>query len=398
MALSSPNSNDTLIKFRRDIITDFYRPGRFDAFMGEASTNVIVRLSELESDGYQVNVPLVSQLASPGVGTGILNGAEEIIDDFGMPLFTDFCRNGVAWNKQKRKDASFSIDSTSRSLLRNFAKNAIKNDIVDSLLSVPTTTVQPGRGSPANGGNRVNGLRWAAASAAQRNTWSDNNADRVLYGNSLSNRVAGNAASSLANVDSTNDRLTASIVSLLKRIAQATTTGGSAPAINPYMMEGTDEEWYVLFVGQRAMRDLRADPTMFQANRDARAREASNVTGAGGNPIFSGGSLVWEGVIIKEIPEITFRYTSGPGAPLSNVGASSIPVEPVFLCGQAALGFANGQVPRITGKDNTDYEFLSGVGIEAQYGIGKLAKAPTMGGPLKDFGMVTGFVAGTPDT
>jgi hypothetical protein len=88
------------------------------------------------------------------------------------------------------------------------------------------------------------------------------------------------------------------------------------------------------------------------------------------NPLFTGGGLVYDGVIYLEIPEITQRLL------LSGVGASSIDVEPVFLLGQSALGYVMGQMPRPTRRDETDYDFIKGIGIEAQYGVGKIAKAP----------------------
>ena len=75
-------------------------------------------------------------------------------------------------------------------------------------------------------------------------------------------------------------------------------------------------------------------------------------------------------------------------------------VEPVFLCGQAAMAYALGQLPRPTTLEDGDYEFIYGIGIEAQYGCAKVAKAPLTGssapssdlGNLVDWGMVTGFV------
>lgn len=394
MALTSPTVNNQLIKFRKQVAYDFLRSSRFDPWMGDSATSPIVRMSDFSADGRQVNIPLVNQLSSRGVGAGVLSGAEEQLDDYGFPIFTDWARNAVAFTKLSEKDSSFDIPSSARDLLRGWAKSTIRNDIVDALLSIPTASIQSGRGSGTNGGNRVNGLRWADASAAQRNAWVTANPDRVLFGSQVSN-YSTTAATALANVDSTNDRLTAATVSLLKRIAQATTASGNAPAINPYMVEGTDEEWYVLFVGSRTMRDLRNDATMFQANRDARPREGAGVTASGGNPIFSGGSLVWDGVIVKEIPEITTRYTTS--AALVTAGASSIPVEPVFLCGQAALAYGVGQMPRATTKQDTDYGFVNGVGIEAQYGVAKIARQNGGTGALKDFGMVTGFFSGTAD-
>ena len=123
-----------------------------------------------------------------------------------------------------------------------------------------------------------------------------------------------------------------------------------------------------------------------QANRDAREREGADPTKV--NPIFTGGGLVYDGVIYLEIPEITQR-SADPGRP-------SINVEPVFLCGQGALAYAMGQMPRPTTLEDGDYDFITGMGIEAQYGVGKIAKI-SMGdssNALVDWGMVTGFVSG----
>jgi len=75
------------------------------------------------------------------------------------------------------------------------------------------------------------------------------------------------------------------------------------PKITPWQMKDTDQEWYLCLVGQRAMRDLKADTVMATANRDAREREANPTK----NPIWTGGGLTYDGVYYLEIPEITTR-------------------------------------------------------------------------------------------
>jgi len=115
------------------------------------------------------------------------------------------------------------------------------------------------------------------------------------------------------------------------------------------------------------------------------------------NPIFSGSStLTYDGIIYKEIPEFDDQLL------ITGAGASSADVAPVFLCGQSALAFVVGQMPRPTRKDETDYQFREGIGTEMQYGVGKLAKAPTDSagaiGTLVDWGMVTLHVAASADT
>ena len=396
MALTTNHAHNELIKFRSDVAFDFLRASRFDPFMGDDTTSVIARLNDLSADGKQINVPLVTQLTGSGVGSGQLRGNEEHIDSYGMPIWADWARNAVSNNRATAKESSFSVKSTARQLLRGWSRRIVRDDIVDALLSIPTSAVQSGRGG--NPGNRVNGIKWSAATAGNKNSWVTANADRVLFGSAVAN-YSTTFATAVGNVDSTSDKMTAAVGSLAKDIAKQTGVSASNPGvynglpkITPFQQAESDQEWYVCFLGSRAFRDLKADSTMYQANRDARAREGADPTKT--NPIFTGGGLVYDGVIYLEIPEITQRLL------LSGVGGSSIDVEPFFLCGQGALAYATGQMPRPTQLEDGDYDFVQGLGIEAQYGVGKIAKAPQSAGAsatvgtLVDWGMVTGFVSG----
>jgi hypothetical protein len=393
MALTSNHVNNEVIKFRKQAATDFLRKSRLDPFMGPDSTSPIVRLKDLTGDGKEINIPLVTQLTGSGVGAGTLRGNEELIDSYGFPVWADWARNAVANNRAVNKESSFSIRSTARSLLSGWSRRVVRDDLVDALLSIPTSAVQANRLTSTGGGNRVNGVKWSAATAAQKNSWVTANVDRVVFGSVISN-YSTTFATAAANVDSTNDKMTAAVGSLMKDQAKATgmTSGvyNGKPKITPWQMKETDQEWYLCLVGDRAFRDLKSDPTMYQANRDARERESSPTKS---NPIFTGGGLVYDGVYYLNIPEITQRLL------LSGVGASSIDVEPVFMLGQGALAYALGQMPRPTQLEDGDYDFITGMGIEAQYGVAKIAKAPlavasATVGDLVDWGMVTGFVSG----
>ncbi len=393
MALTSNHVNNEVIKFRKQAAIDFLRKSRFDPFMGPDSTYPIVRLKELTADGKEINIPLVTQLTGSGVGAGTLRGNEEQIDSYGFPVWADWARNAVANNRAVNKESSFSIRSTARNLLSGWSRRIVRDDLVDALLSIPTSAVQANRLNGTNGGNRVNGVKWSAATTGQKNSWVTANVDRVVFGSVIAN-YSTTFATAVANVDSTNDKMTAAVGSLMKDVAKATgmTSGvyNGKPKITPWQQKDTDQEWYICFVGDRAFRDLKADPTMYQANRDARARE----TGATkNNPIFTGGGLIYDGVVYLNIPEITQRLL------LSGVGASNIDVEPVFMCGQGAFAYALGQMPRPTQLEDGDYDFVTGMGIEAQYGVAKIAKAPlsvsgATVGDLVDWGVVTGFVSG----
>jgi hypothetical protein len=101
------------------------------------------------------------------------------------------------------------------------------------------------------------------------------------------------------------------------------------------------------------------------------------------NPLFQSGDLIYDGVIIREIPEIPV---------ISGAGASSIDVAPAFLCGAQAVGLAWGQEPTATRKVEDDYGFAPGVGIEEARGVEKMRFND------KDHGMVTGYFASVADT
>jgi len=395
MALTTNHVNNELIKFRRNVASDFLRKSRLDPFMGSAPTSPIIRMADLQADGKQIDVPLVTQLSGSGVGAGTLRGNEEQLDSYGFPVWADWARNAVANNRASNKESSFNVRSTARELLRGWARRIVRDDLVDALLSIPSATIQAGRFTAP--GNRVNGIKWSAATSSQKNSWTTANVDRVVFGSQISN-YSTTFATAVANVDSTSDKMTAAVGSLMK--SQAMQTGvdpnnpgayNGKPKITPFQMRETDQEWYLCLLGSRGMRDLKADPTMFQANRDAREREGADPTK--NNPIFTGGGLVYDGVYYLEIPEITQRLL------LKGVGAASIDVEPVFLLGQAAMAYALGQMPRPTTLEDGDYDFVTGLGIEAQYGVAKIAKAPqsvsgATVGDLIDWGMVTGFVSG----
>ena len=403
MALSANNVNLELIKFKRKLTWTFLRESRFDAYTGDSPTNIIQRVMDLEANGKQINVPLLDQLRAAGVSTGTLVGNEDTLDNYGMPLWADWCRNAVLFNRAVKKETAINIRDAATPALQGWARRLRRDDMVAALLSIPTSAIMPNYHVGA--GNRVNGLTYAAATAVQRNNWLTANNDRVLFGAKHSNTVAGNVASSLLVLAAATDKMSAAIGLMAKRAAMQTTAMASWPSIKPYQVIDTDQEWYVCFIGSRAYRDLSADPAMYQANLYALPRERDPTRT---NPIFTGAHLIKDGVIYREIPEIDTYYILGtgtpaaPNGPLAGTGAAGIDCAPCFMCGQSAYAYVLGQLPRATRRKEDDYEFLDGIGVEAQYAYGKVAKAP-VGSPgtntdLKDWGVVSFFVAATPDT
>lgn len=404
MAVSTIQANNQQIAFRQKTILSYVRENMFSPYMGEGDNNIIVKLmdSNKARSGNQLNVPILGDLVGPGVGPGTLVGNEEAMDNFGQRVWIDWARNGVALTKDEEKKSSFDIDKERVPLLTRWGKALLRDEIVLTLGSLALESI------PANQGNkpgvRVNGVvmaalpsnarsRWVPpsaniATAAQLNTWHTENSDRVVYGNLASTYTAGNHAASLANLTTAAHSFSTVTGTRARDLARLPlpAVAGQAPGapITPYMTEDT-KEWYVCFMGQRSYRALKQDPVMVNANRDARAREGSALDK---NPLFQSGDMIYDGVIYREIPEIS-AYLTRTGA-----GSGGADVEPFFLCGQAALAVAWGEDPEITERTETDYGFVKGRGFEACYGLTKVARrSQNWGTGFKDFGMVTGFVA-----
>jgi hypothetical protein len=126
-------------------------------------------------------------------------------------------------------------------------------------------------------------------------------------------------------------------------------------------------------------------------NKDARAREGS---GMEKNPIFQDGDQMYDGVIVREVPEIS-SFVTNVWTTLTTAGASSARVEPVFLCGQQAACFAIGQAAKPTFRKEDDYGFVTGTGIETAYGVAKMFSKGVSSTKLVQTGVATGFFATT---
>lgn len=347
-------TENVVTNWKRKTFTEYVRQNRFNAYMGTGSNNVIVMR---EDERQTFSCPMVARLTGAGVTTGTLAGNEEALSNFGWTLTPGYKRHAVRANKDEIEKVNFDIMGESRSALSTWAREEVRDDTLNALGAIYNGTTYS---------------TYAAAAEAAKDTWLANNdgtVNRVLFGNALGNQSTTDHSASLANVDATNDVLTSGIVSLMKRMAQT-----ADPHITPIKVTD-DEEMFVLFVGSMARRDLLADTAFLQATREANVRGAKN-------PLFKGGDLIWDNVIIREVPEI---------AAISGVGAAGIDVEPVYMCGVEAVGFGIGQRPTPTRLAEDDYGFLKGVGVELKHDIKKMYWNDIQNG------VVTGYMSGVAD-
>ena len=383
MAVTSTHIHNQIIKWRTRVMREWRRGNLFSPYMGESPTNIIQVTNELKSGGDILSIPMVGAIRGPGVSTGPLTGNEEKLDNYGMRLWVDWSRNAVLLTKAQMRKSSFEQLELVRPLLTEWGNCLIRDEIIHALMALPSEAPPVNMGNEATAGQRVNGILYNEATALEKDAWQAANTDRVLFGALKTNNMSTHAAS-LAALDVTDDKASAKILLLAKRIARS-----ANPGITPYKdSENEGREYFVAFAGAETFRDLAADPAIVDANTNARAREGR---GMDDNPLFQDGDLLYRGIIIREIPEISDFYTISNG---------TINTQPIFLCGQNAVALGWGQMPKPTERREDDYGFLIGRGVEAVWGIGKVFKKrdpESSTTALVQWGLVTIFVAAPPD-
>src|SRR4029078_8923626 len=379
MALTTIQSNNKLIQFTKDINREFVRENLFTPYMGDGLDAVIRRRFEQKNGGEQMNMPLVAKLNNQPIGVGTLAGNEERVDNYGFRCWLDWARNAVVTNRAEQLKDSADLFGEFKPLLSNWGKELQRDEIIAAFQALPSESAPANLGT--DGGQRVNGLLYETATAAQKNTYNSDTQDRLLFGTAVSNFSATHATA-LTNIADAQTS-TASQVSLAKRVALL-----SSPAIRP-MRTSDGYEWYVYFVGVNQFRDLKAD--LKSTHTTAYQNSGKD------NLIFQDGDILWDGVIVRQVPEIS-GFVSDIWTGLKTAGASSHRVEPGYLCGQQALAFCWGQMARPTERAEDDYGFVTGVGIDMAYGVAKMMKKhPNTGSALVQWGNVTTFMAAPTD-
>jgi hypothetical protein len=356
MANTTTSAGNVVTNFLSDYFKEYVRGNLFTKYTGTGSNNPIV----IKEGKQKVSIPLVAKLDGNGVtGSATLDGNEEILANYSYVLTPEYIRNGVRLDKEERDKPNIDLMRAAKDALMNWALERTRDDIIKAMGSV-------------NDGTNIRTVDDTDGNYdTSADTWVANNTDRVLFGAATSNYSAGDFSASLANVDTTADKLTGDIVRLVKKIART-----ANPIVRP-IRASNGVETYVLFVGTQAMLHLKEDLETLHSDAGTRGND---------NPLFTPGDLIWDNVVIREIPEITTVLANS--TKFATAGNSSSKVEPAFLCGAQAVGFGLGQRPDMIVDKDKDYKFQPGVATELKHDIDKLVYNS------KDHGMVSLYVTG----
>jgi hypothetical protein len=350
MAVTSVPTNARVITYQRDFFKEYIRANRFSKYMGSDEAAVIQVNEDLTKKvGEQITWELVNRLVgnqnaltgyASSVTSGVtgynrLKGNEEAASIRTFRASVNRTRWAVLHDTLDEQFSAIDLAEAKRASLMNWYKENIRDRIIQALGSIST-----------DGSTHV---AYASATTGNKDTWNVNNSDRLLYGNAVSNYSATHATA-LANCDTTNDTFTGANLKLLKDVAKS-----ASPKITPIKVND-EEEYYVAFTGTKNFRVLQTDlGTLNQAL--IQGGESRNA-----NPIFTSGDLMYDGIVIREIPEI---------ADIGAVGASSALVQPVYLCGAQALAYGIAQRSKVI-SDTDDYGSQVGAGIQMVDVIAKM--------------------------
>lgn len=385
MTTSTIDTGNLTTQFQKDVRKEYVRGGPFGPYIGNDQNSIIQTNKNLK----KLSIPLIAKLSGPGVeGSAQLSGNEEPLSNFAQVAQPTYKRQGVLVDNEENELAEFDLFSEARPALMNWVMELKRDEIIQAMGAVNDGTTY------FNYGGTKGAFGAGAASGANMDDWNTNNQDRILYGNQKANNTAGAHTTSLATIDTTDDKMDSGMISLLKRMAKL-----ANPLIRPYQLKNGDP-WFVLFVGSLTFRDIKTDSTIAQANREARPRNVME------NPIFTDGDLVYDGVIIKEVSDLDVFIDAGDttsafngvwganatGDSLLTGGNGSSRVGVGFLCGAQAVTFIMGRNAQFHRRKEDDYEHLNGVGIALKHDIKKTFYNN------KQHGMVTTFHSAAADS
>jgi len=344
MADSSVATGLRVTQWDDKFFTEYLGENRFSRYMGTDENSIIQVKEDLtKKSGDRLNFALLNKLSNNAVtGSGTLEGNEEDMTSRSHLLTVDKRRNAVRVAEMEEQKSAISLRQGARAVLKDWSMEDTRTLVIRALNSFRTGTTIVSWNT---------GAELEALTDATLDAWLVDNADRVIWGAASTGGAV--FATEHNKLDATNDLMTATLLSGAKILAQT-----AAPRIRPVKTMG-DEEWFVAFLHPRQIRSLVLSDTTFQAaQREARDRGKDN-------PLFRGADYLWNGIIIKEIPELPVVAAS---AITSGSAAATVCG---FLCGAQAVGY--GLAKRWKSVEQTfDYGDKQGVAIEGILGVEKL--------------------------
>jgi N4-gp56 family major capsid protein len=307
MAKTSFATSDALVKkaWEEKLFRDARKESYFEKFTGTDSDSLVHVQDQLEKQkGDKITFGVRMRLSGAGVtGSSILENNEEKLTTYDYSLSLEQYRHAVRDDGAlTRKRAMFDIDSESETALKTWGSEKIDALCFDALGLSTGSGVTP---------------------------------SKVFYKTS-SGVTANSAATAKSGITVAADsKLTPAMISAIKAWAK---TGGNRQYVPLRPLKIGGKSYYVLLVHPDVMYDLKIDSTFAQAQREAEQRGSEN-------PIFTGATAIWDGVVIHEHENCHIGTDGGGG---------SIPWAKGALLGAQSLCWSWGMRPEVV-QETFDY-------------------------------------------
>lgn len=278
-------------KLYRDSVKTSY----FMKFSGSDSSSLVQIQNALEKgQGDKVTFGLRMRLVGAGVtGDAVLEGNEEALSTYDHSATLEQYRHAVRDSgRMTRKRAMFSISGEAQAAIQEWGQEKIDSLCFDALGVGAGATADP---------------------------------TKIFYKTSSGVQATATAATAKSALTTADSKLTPAMISWLKAWAK---TGGNRTYVplRPVKVDG--REYYVLLVHPDCMYDLKTNSSFEQAQREAEIRGSSN-------PLFTGATAIWDGVVIHEHENCAIAADAGAG--------SNVPWAKCAFMGAQSLLWAWGQ-------------------------------------------------------
>jgi hypothetical protein len=363
MAETTVHSSNRAEIWDDKVFVEATRENEFASHMG-TDENAVIQVKEdlTKKRGEAITIPFVTRISGGVKGNTVLEGNETQIDNYGYRVPVEVIRNAVLVTEAEEQKAEFDIREIGRTQVKNWLKERLRGGTVDGQTTSNTHATLGEFGIIDNllsfaTSDTATPEMYRDASETNKDAWSVSNQDRLLYGAVASN-YSGDHSADLAKLDSSADKLTATSLSLAKRLAKL-----ANPRIRPISTK--DGDWFIYYAHPLAMANLKADSTFATATRESWSRGSPSMSNSEGNPLIRGGDVIYDGVIVREVDDMPY---------ISNAGDTSSDVAPGFLCGAQAMAsvWAKRMKSTVNQEGGADYGFRYGLGVREMRAVRKL--------------------------
>lgn len=297
MATTSYGVNDSLaVKlWAKKLFQESLKETYFARFMGSSSNSLLQIKDETNKGaGDQITIGLRMQLNGDGVaGDGTLEGNEEALTTYSMPIVIDQLRHAVrSSGKMSEQRVPFSVRDEAKTGLKDWWSGRLDTWFFNQLC-----------GNTAVTDTRFTGMQAPVAPSTGAQIW-----------------VSGSDDQSLTSAH------VFTILQIDRCIERAKT---ATPMIRPIRVGGEDK--YVMFLHPFQVYDLRTTATAGQVTWFDINRSALAGGRIGDNPIYTGALGEYNGVVLHEATRVTAGVNSSTAAAVANVRRA------VFCGAQAAV-------------------------------------------------------------